>query len=237
MTVRIAHLYPREMSLYGDTGNIIAVRKRLQWRGHDSAVAAVEAGEDFDFSTVDMIIGGGGPDSGQAHIAADLVERGDDVKAALAAGVPALVVCGLFQLFGRSFTTNDGAVIPGIGVFDAVTVATRRRIVGNVELATRFGRLVGFENHSGMTRLGPDQEPFGRVVSGRGPGRRRREDGAVSGAAIGTYLHGPVLPRNPLLADFLIDKALAHRASRDGRAPVGDPTGSSRVPHGPASRT
>jgi len=220
VTVRIAHLYPREMSLYGDTGNIIAVRKRLQWRGHDSDVMAVEAGQDFDFSTVDMIIGGGGPDSGQAHIAADLVERGDDLKAALAAGVPALVVCGLFQLFGRSFTTNDGAVIPGIAVFDAVTVATRRRIVGDVELSTRFGPLVGFENHSGMTRLGPTQEPFGRVVSGRGSGRRRRQDGAVSGAAIGTYLHGPVLPRNPLLADYLIDQALACHSARPPGAPT-----------------
>ena len=220
MTVRIAHLYPREMSLYGDTGNIIAVRKRLQWRGHDSVVAAVEAGEDFDFSTVDMIIGGGGPDSGQAHIAADLVERGNDIKAALAAGVPALVVCGLYQLFGRSFTTNDGVVIPGIGVFDAVTVATRRRIVGDVELSTRFGRMVGFENHSGMTRLAPTQEPFGRVVSGRGPAGRRRQDGAVSGAAIGTYLHGPVLPRNPLLADFLIDKALVCHGAGSPMAPL-----------------
>jgi CobQ-like glutamine amidotransferase family enzyme len=235
MTVRIAHLYPREMSLYGDTGNIIAVRKRLQWRGHACEVVPVEPGVAFDFSSVDMIIGGGGPDSGQAHIASDLVGRGADVKAALAAGVPALVVCGLYQLFGRDFTTNEGAVIPGIGVFDAVTVATRRRIVGNVELSTRFGRLVGFENHSGLTRLGPTQEPFGRVVSGRGPGSRRRDDGAVSGGAIGTYLHGPVLPRNPALADFLIDKALAHHAARSPVAPQLADEADGR-PHSPASR-
>ena len=117
-----------------------------------------------------------------------------------------------------SFTTNDGEVLPGIGVFDAVTVATRRRIVGDVELATRFGHLVGFENHSGLTRLGPTQEPFGHVVSGHGHGRRPRDDGAVTGTAIGTYLHGPVLPRNPVLADFLIDQALERLAASDERA-------------------
>ena len=217
MRLRLAHLYPREMSLYGDTGNVLAVRKRLQWRGHSSDVLPVEVGASFDFSTVDMIIGGGGPDSGQAHVAADFVARGDDVKAALGSGVPALAICGMYQLFGLSFTTNDGDVLPGIGVFDAVTVATRRRIVGDVELETRFGHLVGFENHSGMTHLGPAQLPFGHVVSGRGHGRHRRDDGAVTGTAIGTYLHGPLLPRNPVLADFLIDQALEHREkSGDG---------------------
>jgi len=211
--LRLAHLYPREMSLYGDTGNVLAVRKRLQWRGLASEVLPVEVGAPFDFSTVDMILGGGGPDSGQAHVAADFVSRGPDVKAAIDRGVPALAICGMYQLFGLSFTTNEGEVLPGIGVFDAVTVATRRRIVGDVVLATRFGQLQGFENHSGMTRLGPNQEPFGHVVSGRGHGRRRRDDGAVTGTAIGTYLHGPVLPRNPVLADFLIDQALKHHGA------------------------
>jgi lipid II isoglutaminyl synthase (glutamine-hydrolysing) len=220
MNLRLAHLYPREMSLYGDTGNVLAVRKRLQWRGYGSEVLPVEVGAPFDFSTVDMIIGGGGPDSGQGHMAADLFQRGPDVKRALAAGVPALAICGMFQLFGTSFTTLDGEVMPGIGVFDAVTVATRRRIVGDVELVTRFGNLVGFENHSGLTRLGPTQKPFGHVVSRGRYGRRRRDDGAVSGTAIGTYLHGPVLPRNPVLADFLIDQALQHRVASADRPPL-----------------
>ena len=217
MMLRLAHLYPREMSLYGDTGNVLAVRKRLEWRGHASEVLPVEVGAPFDFSSVDMILGGGGPDSGQANVAADFLTRGRDVRAAIEAGVPVLAICGMYQLFGLSFTTNDGEVLPGIGVFDAVTVATRRRIVGDVELATRFGHLVGFENHSGLTRLGPNQEPFGHVVSGRGHGRRRRDDGAVTGTAIGTYLHGPVLPRNPVLADFLIDQALERHDASDER--------------------
>jgi lipid II isoglutaminyl synthase (glutamine-hydrolysing) len=237
--LRLAHLYPREMSLYGDTGNVLAVRKRLEWRGYASEVLPVEVGVPFDFSTVDMIIGGGGPDSGQAHVAADFFERGHDVKAAIEKGVPALAICGMYQLFGLSFTTNDGEVLPGIGVFDAVTVATRHRIVGDVELATRFGHLVGFENHSGLTRLGPTQEPFGHVVSGKGAGRRhgrrRRDDGAVSGSAIGTYLHGPVLPRNPVLADFLIDQALAHHVAWPDLPPLAGQVADDR-PHRPVPR-
>lgn len=226
MKLRIGHLYPREMSLYGDTGNVLAVRRRLEWRGHSAEVVAIEVGDQFDFSTVDILIGGGGPDSGQRHMAADLVERGEEVKAALETGVPLLAVCGMFQLLGRSFTTNEGEVLPGIGVFDAVTVATRRRIVGDVVLSTRFGRLVGFENHSGLTRLGPTQEPFGQVLSGRRRSLRHRDDGAVVGAAIGTYLHGPILPRNPVLADFLIDRALGRRGegSASSLPPSSTPT-------------
>jgi len=221
--LRIAHLYPRDMNLYGDTGNVIAIQRRLVWSGHSSELLPVHVGDPFDFGSVDMIIGGGGPDSGQRQVAWDLFGRGEEVRGAVARGVPVLAVCGMFQLFGLGFTTQDGDQMPGIGVFDAVTVAGPKRIVGNIVVDTRFGRLAGFENHSGATELGPAQEPLGRVVSGRGRSRRTKVEGAISGAAVGTYLHGPVLPRNPAVADFLILSALRlHDATATLTLPSGE---------------
>ncbi len=208
MRLRIAHLYPRQMNLYGDTGNVMVVRQRLRWMGHDCDVLAVEAGEPFDFTGVDLVMGGGGPDASQRHVSRDLALRADSVHTALSDGTPMLVVCGMFQLFGTSFTTRDGDVLPGIGVFDAVSVAGPGRASGDIVVSSRFGLLSGFENHSGMTQLGAQQEPLGRVVRGTGNNSARRTEGAVNGTAVGTYLHGPVLPRNPLLADHLILQAM-----------------------------
>jgi len=208
MRLRLAHLYPREMNLYGDTGNVLTIVRRLQWLGHSCDVAGVQVGEPFDFTTVDFVLGGGGPDTGQRNVGQDLLLRADDIGAAVAAGVPMLAVCGMYQLFGTSYTTKGGEVLAGIGVFDAATRAGTRRITGDLLVASRFGPLEGYENHSGETLLGAGQEPLGRVRRGTGNSRRARTEGAVTGSAIGTYLHGPVLPRNPALADHLILQAL-----------------------------
>lgn len=218
----IAHLYPRDMSIYGDLGNVITLRRRLEWRGHPVEVRPVEVGAAFDPTAADIIFGGGGQDSGQLAVGADLQARGEALRAAAAAGVPMLLVCGLYQLFGHAFVTEDGRRIPGIGVFDAITHASAARLIGNVVLSSGFGQLVGFENHSGRTLLGPDQAPLGRVVTGGGNDGVSGAEGAVAHAAVGTYLHGPVLPNNPRLADHLIGVAMRRRGRDPVLAPLDD---------------
>jgi len=207
----IAHLYPREMNIYGDLGNIIALRQRLAWRGYEAEVRPVEVGEPFDWAAVDLVFGGGGQDSGQLLVGADLQRRGEDLRQLAVDGVPMLLICGLYQLFGRGFTTLDGREIPGIDVFRASTIGSNTRMIGNIIVESRFGKLVGFENHSGQTILEPGQESLGAVRQGNGNNPKSRREGAVSNQAIGTYMHGPVLPKNPTLADHLLLTALRRR--------------------------
>ncbi|HSX00757.1 MAG TPA: glutamine amidotransferase [Candidatus Saccharimonas sp.] len=211
----IAHLYPREMNIYGDLGNILTLRKRLEWRGYEAEVVAVEPGAAVDWARVDLVFGGGGQDSGQLVIAQDLLRHGEDLRQMAAEGVPMLTICGTYQLFGRGFTTMEGSELPGINIFRASTVGGRVRMIGNVVIDTAFGRLVGFENHSGQTMLEPGQEPLGKIRKGYGNNPWSKREGAVANQAIGTYLHGPVLPKNPRLADHLLLEALRRRYSVD----------------------
>ena len=220
--ITIAHLYPREMNIYGDMGNIITLIKRLEWRGYAPVVRRLEIGEPFDFEGVDIIFGGGGQDSGQLVVGADLIARGPQLRKLAAEGMPMLVICGLYQLFGREFVTGTGDVIPGIGVFAASTRAGSQRMIGNVVTQSAYGTLVGFENHSGQTVLDAKQPALGKVVKGFGNNPSSGQEGAVSGAAIGTYLHGPVLPKNPQLADHLILAALKRRYGVEMLAPLDD---------------
>lgn len=219
--VVIAHLYPREMNIYGDMGNIIALSKRLEWRGHKVTVRSVEIGEAFDWDDVDLVFGGGGQDSGQLVVGADLRKRGAKLRELAHEGVPMLVICGLYQLFGREFVTGAGDRIEGIGVFDTQTRAGSVRMIGNVVVESIFGQLVGFENHSGATYLGEGQPALGRVTKGYGNDPKSGFEGAVLGAVIGTYLHGPVLPKNPALADHLLLTALKRRGITE-LAPLDD---------------
>jgi CobQ-like glutamine amidotransferase family enzyme len=221
-TIKIAHLYPREMNIYGDMGNIRCLVKRLEWRGYKVEVAPVEVGEPFDFTTADIVFGGGGQDSGQLAVGADLLARGQALREAAAAGMPMLVICGLYQMFGREFRTVSKAVIPGIGVFGAVTEAGPVRMIGNIVVSSDYGRLVGFENHSGQTRLDKDQPALGKVEKGCGNNPKGGAEGAVKNAVIGTYLHGPVLPKNPGLADHLILTALKRRYGVEALDPLDD---------------
>lgn len=207
----IAHLYPAEMNIYGDLGNVITLKKRLEWRGYAVQVKPVEVGKSFDFAAADIVFGGGGQDSGQLVMGQDLVKRGDDLRQMAADGVPMLTICGSYQLLGRGFMTIEGQEIPGIDVFRAGTVGSRLRMIGNIVVDSQFGRLVGFENHSGQTTLEPDQEALGTVKKGFGNNSNSGREGAITNNAIGTYMHGPVLPKNPALADFLIGKALERR--------------------------
>ncbi|HEY2004150.1 MAG TPA: glutamine amidotransferase [Candidatus Saccharimonadia bacterium] len=207
----VAHLYPREMNIYGDMGNIMVLRKRLEWRGYEVDVRAVEEGRAFDFAAADIVFGGGGQDSGQMVMGEDLLKRGEDLRQLAADGVPMLVICGMYQLFGRGFMTMEGQEIAGIDVFRASTVGSRVRMIGNIVMESQFGRLMGFENHSGQTLLEPGQEALGTVSKGFGNDPKSGREGAVTGSAVGTYMHGPVLPKNPVLADHLILAALRRR--------------------------
>lgn len=222
-SIVIAHMYPREMNIYGDMGNVITLVQRLAWRGYDATVKAVEIGEAFDFSTADIVFGGGGQDSGQIIVGADLLQRGGELRAAAADGMPMLTICGLYQLFGRGFITMDARELVGIDVFKASTVGSTTRMIGNMIVQSpRYGRLVGFENHSGQTSLEPGQTSLGRVKQGYGNNERSRLEGAITNNAVGTYLHGPVLPKNPALADDLILQALKRRHGVTELTPLDD---------------
>jgi hypothetical protein len=210
------------MDLYGDGGNVVTIQRRCQWRGIEAEVVDVRVGDRLDPSEFDLLFIGGGQDTGQRHIAHDLLERGGAIREFVEAGGAVLAVCAGFQLFGNAYTTADGRELTGIGVFDAHTVAGRDRIIGNSVVRTEpeawkaFAddeaiTVTGFENHAGRTYLGPCSRPLGHVVAGGGNLGDGGVEGAVYGSAVGTYLHGPVLPKNPQLADRLIAAALRHR--------------------------
>lgn len=214
LTIRLAHLYPDVMNIYGDRGNVIALRYRCEARGITLGVTEVNVGDPFDAADFDLVLMGGGQDREQRRIADDLVAKGPALRAAIDEGLPALAVCGGFQLFGHRYVDNEGGIIPGIGVFDLETRhpgPLADRCIGDVVLATEQGEVVGFENHGGRTYLAPGQEPFGKVKRGFGNNAEDGGEGARRKNAIGTYLHGSLLPKNPALADELIRKALEHR--------------------------
>lgn len=215
--IKILHLYPKEMNLYGDHGNVLVLKRRLEWRGIKCSVVEHEPGDMLP-SDVDIIFGGGGQDSGQTRIEADLKKIGPQVKKMVEAGVPTLVVCGMYQLFGKYFETMEGHKIEGIGVLNLHTKAGKKRLIGNIVTETEFGEVVGYENHSGLTYLGEGVQAFGKVEKGGGNNGRDGGEGARYKNCIGTYLHGPVLPKNPAVADFLIKTAL-ERQGRDVKLP------------------
>jgi CobQ-like glutamine amidotransferase family enzyme len=204
----LAHLYPREMNIYGDTGNVLVLRKRLQWRGRDAEVVGVHVGDPLPPDT-DILLGGGGQDAAQGEIGRDFVSRGAELRAMADDGVVMLTICGSYQLLGHHFLTKDGRRIEGVGVLDVVTTGSDQRLIGNNSIDTEWGRLVGFENHSGLTELGPGARPLGRTMTGRGNNGQDQTEGAVRDNVFGTYLHGPVLAKSPRFADDLLRRAYA----------------------------
>ena len=209
--VVIAHLFPRRMNIYGDTGNVITLSRRLEWRSIPYRVDLVPVGADYDLLNADIVVAGGGEDTSQIEVARDVVQRSENLRAAVDAGVAFLVVCGTYQLFGLRFIAADGSELPGIGVFDAETVSGEGRIIGNVIVESDWGRLVGFENHGGRTMLAAGQAALGTVIKGNGNNDITDEEGAVTNNCFGTYLHGSVLPKNPQFADELLIRGMARR--------------------------
>jgi hypothetical protein len=214
LAVRVAHLYPDVMNIYGDRGNVIALQYRCRARGIDCEVVDVTIGDPLDPDAFDLLLVGGGQDREQRRIADDLLAKGPALREAVEAGLPVLAVCGGFQLFGHRYIDHEGGQIPGIGIFDMETRhpgPRADRSIGDVVIQTAFGEIVGFENHGGRTYLAPGAAPLGSVRRGFGNNASDGTEGARYRNAIGTYLHGSVLPKNPALADELIRLALEHR--------------------------
>jgi CobQ-like glutamine amidotransferase family enzyme len=189
----------------------MVLHQRLAWRGIGLEVVEVGPGDPFDPTAVDLIFGGGGQDAGQEVVEADLQARREAMREASQAGVVILSICGTYQLFGRRFVTASGEELQGISLFDLETSGGEGRMIGNVVVDSPFGRLVGFENHGGRTHLDPGQEPLGRVVQGHGNNGETGEEGAARHNTFGTYLHGPILPKNPAFADELLGRAIRRR--------------------------
>jgi CobQ-like glutamine amidotransferase family enzyme len=221
-TLTITHLYPVEMNIYGDRGNILTLCKRLEWRGITPVVEEIGVGDPFDPRATDILFSGGGQDRGQVAVGLDLQSRADALLEAAEAGVVMLVVCGTYQLFGRRFQTLEGHDIPGIGLFKADTIGSTQRLIGNISIESPWGPLVGFENHSGQTTLDPTQAPLGTVTKGFGNNADDGVEGAIYNNVHGTYMHGPVLPRNPAFADHLILTAMNRRYGAERLEPLDD---------------
>ncbi len=206
--ITILQLYPKDMNIYGDHGNVLVLQRRLEWYGYDPKVIHYNVGDQLP-KDVDIIVGGGGQDSGQEKIHADLLKIGPQLQQWADQGVPMLLVCGLYQLFGRYFKTLDGKKLDGIGVLDVVTHGTHERLIGNiVTQSDQFGEIIGYENHSGQTTLGKNAEPLATTLKGAGNNSQDGHEGARYKNVIGTYLHGSILPKNPAVADFLIHTAV-----------------------------
>ena len=215
MRIRVGHLYPEYLNIYADRGNIAVLARRAALRGHELEVRPVGLGDALDPSAHDLLYVGGGQDREQGLVAPDLEAKGEAVWAAHTRGVALLAVCGGYQLLGRGYRGRDGSFMPGVGLFAHETVAGDVRMIGDVLLECELEpglkrQLAGFENHAGQTVLDPGAEALGRVVHGFGNDGRSGFEGCRLGRAVGTYLHGPLLPRNPWLADWLLAQALAH---------------------------
>ena len=207
----ILSLYPREMNIYGDRGNVLSLMRRIRAHGYTPVLAELGPGDAMP-ETADIVIGGGGQDSGQVRVADDLAARRDDFHRLAADGVPMLLICGMFQLFGHRFVASSGEELTGIGVLDVETTGGSERMIGNIVLdSEEFGEIIGYENHSGHTTLGPRARPLGRVVQGDGNTPSSGVEGARSQHVIGTYLHGALLPKNPAITDYLIANAAVRR--------------------------
>jgi CobQ-like glutamine amidotransferase family enzyme len=227
MSIRLGHLYPDYLNIYADRGNIAVLARRASLRGHELEVAALGMGDEIVPGEHDLYYVGGGQDREQLLVAANLAAKAEPLKeAVLEGGAALLAVCGGYQLLGRGYRGLHGEEMPGVGLLPLETVAGERRMIGDVLLECELDdgvvqTLAGFENHAGRTSLDPGAEPLGRVVAGFGNDGESGFEGARVGRAIGTYLHGPLLPRNPWLADWLLAQALAHRSG--GEAPQLEP--------------
>ncbi|MBT1181451.1 glutamine amidotransferase [Bifidobacterium sp. CP2] len=211
-TIDVVSLYPKDMNIYGDSGNVLTIRRRLELYGYRPVIHEINQGDAWP-EQVDMILGGGGQDSGQSKIIDDFFRRADLLRSLAADGMPMLMICGMYQLFGEYFETSEGKRLDGIGVIGAYTVGQDVRMIGNlVEHSAEFGDVIGYENHSGQTFLREGVQPFGHVdAEGRGNNGEDHTEGARVGNVIGTYMHGSLLPKNPAVSDFLIRAAVERR--------------------------
>ena len=228
MKLRLLALYPDQMNIYADRGNVLFLQRRCEWRGIGFEYAAAGPGEGFDPQAHDLIYIGGGQDRDQRLVAEDMrATKREAIAAAARDGAVVLAVCGGYQLLGHSYQLGEER-IAGLGIADLETVrAPGQRLIGNVVIEADLGgaalEVAGFENHGGRTRLGPDATPLGRVIRGFGNNGEDGFEGVRDGNLFGTYIHGPLLPKNALLADHLLALALAYRVGEPpALAPLDD---------------
>jgi len=213
----VGWLYPDLMNIYGDRGNVLTLLRRAEWRGYDARLLELGKGVQAGMHEVDVFFFGGGQDREQALVYDDLIEnKAVPLGAAVQGGAVVLAVCGGYQLLGHYYQTAEGEKLPGIGLIDVHTDAGGKRCIGNVlvdvaALGLRPSTLVGFENHSGRTYLGKDVPPLGRIKVGSGNNGLDGTEGCAAGNIFGTYLHGSLLPKNPHLADLLIERGLKRK--------------------------
>ncbi|MBI2596764.1 glutamine amidotransferase [Candidatus Daviesbacteria bacterium] len=208
MKLTIGYLYGDLMNIYGDTGNIIALKKRAQWRGIKVKVQLITLKSKILNLKSDLYFFGGGQDQQQELVAKDLKIKAKIIKSEVERGVPLLSICGGYQLLGAYYKPYKGPKLPGVGLFPIFTEASSDRMIGNIVIESMFGKLVGFENHSGKTYLKKEALPLGMVIKGFGNNGTDKTEGCIYKHAVGCYMHGALLPKNPKLADWLIRKAL-----------------------------
>lgn len=232
MNLTIGYLYGDLMNIYGDTGNIIALEKRAQWRSIKVKVKNISISDHITPRRCDIFFFGGGQDQAQELVSKDMLEsgKGKVIRAEVDRGVPLLSVCGGYQLLGEYYKPHKGPKLPGIGLFKAYTVAGDKRMIGNIvihltsEIRLLTSELVGFENHSGKTYLRKQAEPLGTVIKGYGNNGEDKTEGCVYKNAIGCYMHGSLLPKNPHLTDWLLKKALEVKYGKEIKLELLDDT-------------
>ena len=214
MNITIGHLYPELLNLYGDRGNIQCLKKRCEWRGIRSQVKEIHLEDKIDFQEFDIILLGGGSDSEQRLVCNKLKEIQPEIKKYVEDDGVLIAICGGYQLLGKYYQTDDG-IIEGLNLIDFYTEQKEDRLISNIVLQSELFSMpvVGFENHGGRTVIGANK-PLGKVIYGKGNDGESGYEGIVYKNVIGTYLHGPLLPKNPELADYLIQKALERKYKR-----------------------
>ena len=225
MELNICHLYPDILNLYGDRGNILCMMKRLSWRGIDGNVDEVSIGQKLDAKKYDLIFIGGGQDFEQEVLLPDLRSgKADDLKSAIEDGITVLAICGGYQMLGQYYKTWDGVQCDFTGALDLYTVGSKERLIGNdMFTCDELGcEVVGFENHSGKTYLGPSVRPMGKVLAGSGNNGEDGQEGARYKNVFATYSHGCLLPKNPQLADYILKTALARKYGQAELSPLED---------------
>ena len=227
MKIRICHLYPDALNLYGDRGNVLCMQKRLLWRGIECETESLLVGERKDLSGFDLFFMGGGQDFEQEVLLSDLQgQNGREIKAAIGDGKTFLCICGGYQIMGTHYETKDGVRCDFLGAIDLYTVGGSRRLIGNYAYVLSDTSpeeiVVGFENHSGRTALGKGIRPLGRVLAGYGNNGNDGTEGVHYKNVFGTYSHGPVLPKNPALCDLILKTALEQKYGKAELEPLED---------------
>jgi CobQ-like glutamine amidotransferase family enzyme len=224
--LHLIHLYPGLLNLYGDRGNIITLQKRCAWRGIELRVHEIGLGDSFPADLPDLFFMGGDQDREQTVVERDLRERHKEaIEHHVSAGVPFLAVCGSYQLLQQYYRPAEGPDLIGLGIIDAYTVHPGHdvpRCVGNIVVEWEGGTIVGFENHGGRTYLQGNTVPLGRVIQGHGNNGNDGFEGARTGNVFGTYVHGSLLPKNPVFADSLLSLALLRRYPAYALEPLDD---------------